>query len=114
MRFYRVEDENGQGPYRRTSPLRNQICKDHNTGDRWPDPWEDGIDFDVMGHVCGFPSMDALRDWFEGWGDRLVQAGFHLNVYEVSEQLVEAGQRQAAAYTHDLGNRVDRLDLTGI
>lgn len=102
MMVWRVEDENGKGPYvgkdrfPRDSPawaLMLELANKHSFTSDHPAMWD--IEMGPMGvaeiadhYVFGFPSLNKAVEWFEGYIERLIDNGFSFNAYEVPEDLV--------------------------
>ena len=110
MRVYRVQGQDGNGPY-------NTTCVDH-TNDQMVDVhsrflnahnsdyhnhpsamvdsglanvrWSLGMD-----DLFGFDSMTKLYAWFGGWVKPLLAMGFEIKVYEVPENAVTVSKFQA-------------------
>lgn len=118
MRFYRVEDREGVGPY------QHEICRAiSDVGEfdfrEHPGPLDDkGMSFewrnldDNCPYRFGFVSMEQTRWWWDRgyvalW--MLNEAGFGLSVYEVSGPVIQ-GTCQAVAILQD-AELIDSLDL---
>lgn len=104
--IYRVEHrEHLCGPYADTYMLPEGYCdrlygllEHHNNRDTHPTPDEDQIEGGWMmsSEVCGFQSMEQLRDWFsveELLG--LHEMDFVVSRYEVDDGHVRHGRRQS-------------------
>lgn len=102
---YRVEHTIfGMGPYqvRRFSdaPARLfdfavEMCEAHSwySGegeDPWPSTREDGMERDEADY-CGFESIERMREWFAGYGERLSAQGFVVNLYAVPGDYLQRG-----------------------
>lgn len=110
--FYRVEDpQTLTGPYNdRTDwiglDLSNDLGAAHGRryGELYvshPNPWDDpGLNGISPSEKCGFVNEFKLRDWFSGWGERLSEAGFVINVYSVPASDVRSGKYQDVAKLH--------------
>ena len=62
---FRVENEEGIGPYRNNN-LCNGLLNHHNDSENNPAPWRDPFIKRNMkeNEFCGFESLDALFEWF--------------------------------------------------
>ena len=62
---FRVENEQGVGPYR-SDNLCDGILNHHNGSKKHPNPWHDPLIHRYMekDEFCGFESLDALFEWF--------------------------------------------------
>lgn len=61
------------------------MCSSHADDDH-PSPWWDGYLQIIRDHeLCGMKDMESLKEWFDGWLDRLQAAGFKVYEFEVSE-----------------------------
>lgn len=102
---YRVENQDGCGPYR-TGSLRG---KQHEVGEwlnsqyvkldeirhKRPMPYSDGIFEHTDDDYCGFHGIKKLRQWFTKEElQKLQEAGFQINKYKVPKELVIDGNRQ--------------------
>ena len=98
MIVYRVENEEGKGPYRDRSPSefrddmvdRHSCCPDH------PLPEDDGL---LAIHKLGleisygFSSLESLHEWFSEYElEMLYNEGYVIQTYEASE--VHKGEHQ--------------------
>jgi hypothetical protein len=89
---YRVERENGTGPYRSVT-CYSDFHREFDSG-RHPLPSTDGID-DPYGELFGFPSKRLFRRWFnEQERERLAEHDFKLSVYSVPKEHVRRGSKQ--------------------
>lgn len=120
MLVYRVEHKRHRhGPYR-CENLKTKKCKDlawallgdHDSDFEHPCPQEEGILMRERDY-CGFISIEQAVEWFDGWLDRLHFAGYCLAVFEVPEDYVKLGERQAV-FPRESYKRVDTLLLTEI
>lgn len=117
MIVYRVENDNGRGPYRPgwnqdnidlsidQSILATEIGNAHNDDNLRPAPWIDGIknwDFDDLYEPrFGFMSIGELIQWFDGWLDFLELYGYSFRAFEIEDQYVIVGKRQVVFdYVH--------------
>lgn len=99
MLVYRVENENGNGPYvGGAHDLLWLMREDHNTfyddpaDDPHPGPRDDGIDWMAADEYSALASPEAAQTWFEGYGEVLHGAGFELTVWEAQD--VRHGSKQ--------------------
>lgn len=107
--FYRVEDPDRlEGPYNDRRgfdriELSNDLGDAHGRryGELYgthPNPYDDpGLNGISPSEKCGFVNEFKLRDWFSGWGDRLTDAGYVINVYSVPAYKVRSGKYQDVA-----------------
>ena len=98
MKVYRLE-KCGVGPYRFSDPiddefndLRYRLCKDHGWRNEtrlcWSDIPEFRIACDRKEYRSGCSSLESLKQWFHGWWDVLVSAGFEVNTYETDNYIL--------------------------
>jgi hypothetical protein len=107
---YRIETDQGYGPYVWGNPLtqrqervRTEIINAHNDGPSWtnhPTPQEDGLGRIANDEYCCFTSKRALRTWFKGFLQDLHDVGFFVHVYEVDRDDVRRGGHQAMFVRH--------------
>lgn len=57
---------------------------------------------------CGFDSLRALRTWFDGWTDTLVDAGFQIHIYEVPDCAVRFGGRGQVVFRASKAVEIER------
>lgn len=94
MRIYRIESQEGQGPYREMgNPLPWSYFKDT---DRHPEPGRDGVMWGMNLHF-GHASRRSLREWWTAdmW-PYLAEADYQVSIYEVPKEQVRRGQKQVA------------------
>lgn len=91
MIIYQVENKDGCGPYWADWFGTSWICKAHDIAGHTPNVVNDIEGFEEK-MLCGFMSMKDLKDWFHGWLDLLVFAGFRVVEYDVVG--VIAGSKQ--------------------
>ena len=91
MLVYRIEGENGMGPYW-DSPIREMGAK-HSKGNSHPNPTEEDLDISSS-FFCGFPTLDPMKVWFKGWRSKMNKMGFRLKVYEIPHIHVQIGDKQ--------------------
>lgn len=83
--FYRIENENKEGPYNYGSDWQE---RDHNHSEISPTPCKDkykkGVGYDGMcGKICGFKSIKQLEQWFcDQELNNLEAQGFHIILVE--------------------------------
>jgi hypothetical protein len=89
MIVYRVENRDGEGPYRAFLPNEMYDWNHH------PSPREDGIEFQEY-HYFGFCSKEQLYKWFRyPWVNRtLNREGYRLVTYQVSKNYIILGENQ--------------------
>lgn len=94
MKVFRVEDPNGKGPY--SSSMTNEILynKLSSKNESRPSPKRDGIEIRPGIDVCGFDSIEKLKQWFHGCRSDLRKAGFYVAIYEVDAKEIKFGRRQ--------------------
>lgn len=66
----------------------------HDWDDDHPSPWEEDGLFIADADRCGFDSPQSLQAWFEGFMDRLGDAGFNVVRYRIPEHRVQFGNKQ--------------------
>lgn len=98
MLIYRVEDENGDGPYRH--PNMNDVLEEMEDAHSWnerdahPTPHDEGINVYDLHHKKGwdpafaFSSLESLETWFGDWLKPLTEIGFVVRVYDVYDRRV--------------------------
>lgn len=98
MLVYRVENENGNGPYMAFNPALYAMREDHGTwypdpaDDPHPNPYGDGLGGMYADEYSAVQSPEAAQTWFEGYGEVLHEAGFELTVWDAQD--VRCGQKQ--------------------
>lgn len=94
MLVYRVENENGTGPYLSFHPLLDQMRNEHamQGDDPRPTPDWDGIDDIDADEYSAVQSPEAADEWFWGHGKVLDEAGFELTVWDAQD--VRCGGKQ--------------------
>ena len=96
MKVYRVERQDGLGPYRPDVPDEvTDTLYNWRRGDNHPTPDDGGL---VMRKtdLYGFTSKRALHTWFAGAKRVLRKHGFLLATYSVPAEHVRRGDRQVA------------------
>jgi hypothetical protein len=99
--IYRVEDEEGKGPYMGSYDV-DEWTEGSHVGDHHPTPMSDGIEFwkvrDQHGNnniLCGFRDMDQLRKWFTCRElTNLYDMGLRVKVYQVNRDYIWHGNMQ--------------------
>ena len=77
---FRVENEEGIGPYRNEN-ICCGVLNHHNSSEKHPNPWYDPLIHRQMeeDEFCGFESLDALFEWFSDEEiDALELQGYHM------------------------------------
>jgi hypothetical protein len=130
MRLYRVEDEDGAGPWRaRPFDLRGRIgatsmfdwCEEvgleggmHNDTTGFPNPREDGISNAMAGtYLSACRSTAQIDHWFpEPLRQVMRREGFRLAVYEIPESRVYVASKQVAVVGESMcAAPIEILDL---
>ncbi len=95
MLVYRIENEVGNGPYRRTvEGLRPcNVCILQTEKHNHPLPFTDGIELE-QSDFCGFQSLESLYTWFDGYIEKLQQDGFYIAIYKLKKKFVKIGKTQ--------------------
>ncbi len=79
---YRIQNENGKGPYRGLYNMPIELYDILNEHHRpiHPKPMDDGYDYMLEENMlCGFESMDSLHKWFSKYELKLLrQSGFEI------------------------------------
>jgi hypothetical protein len=106
MKIYRVEHDDGIGPYstrRRWAnslqeEINDELAEAHNDSDEHPLVYYDVKNaYDIVSgdsRRCGFISIEQLFRWFDGFMDKLEEAGYKIVVYEVPPQFICVGTYQ--------------------
>lgn len=111
MKVYRVEDDEGGGPYSGKHHRKVEIAYPKDAQVYWPVPCEDGLSDVPRDYVYGFASMKQVRAWFGSKGRRaLAKLGFGLTVFDVDAKSVRRGYHQVA-FHKDEAQPIKRLDL---
>jgi len=112
---YRVENIDGEGPYRANvlGYKMDEMMKAHNESSYHKDPHEDiGIPLWRKANsqfVCGFHSLELLKKWFNGYEEVLHSNGYKISVY--STDIMEKGDRQCVFLKNELIARWDWQDI---
>lgn len=88
MLVYRVENDEGFGPYQYLWEYTYDILVSHDN-ESHPSPYVDWVDGGWFKYrddlFCGLISLEHLKKWFEGWLDVLTEHGFQIVTYEATE-----------------------------
>lgn len=101
--MFRVEKQDGTGPYGNDADgeYLQQMNAQHGDADH-PDPFDDELlDGIYPDERCGFPTLCALEDWFDGYMDSLAECGYRIAVYTVPFHDVRYGLKQAVFLKRD-------------
>lgn len=95
MRVFRIEDDDGNGPFRYNhiiDAMGTYVV--HTTDNGFPTPQEEGLNFTSC-HKCGCLSPRELVRWFpRPVREILAREGYSLAIYEVPESQVQIGEHQ--------------------
>lgn len=91
MLVYRVENENGNGPYMAFAPVLAEMSAAHGDAEH-PTPDEEGMRCIFADEYCAVQSLEGAQAWFEGYGEVLDEAGFELTVWDAQD--VRCGKKQ--------------------
>lgn len=67
MNVYRIESEQGVGPYwsaKKHDSLEAMRNRHNSDKDRWPGPYDEGCSGHMRGKLCGFFGIAQLLAWF--------------------------------------------------
>jgi hypothetical protein len=112
MLIYRIENDNGLGPYQhhegQFSDAYPMMC-DHSDN-RHPSPWHSssGLSSIYEFEYCGFDSIVSLAEWFADYLDELDSEGFWVSVYESDARVGHYGQ---ALFQRECATKVDRQPI---
>lgn len=101
--MFRVEKENGEGPYtsEEGNPAFEHMFAVHGDDDHL-EPWDDPMLGEIYpDEVCGFPTLCALEEWFSGYEDVLEEHGYGIAAYTVTLQDVRYGKKQCVFMKRD-------------
>jgi len=111
VKFYRIETDSGQGPYR-SNRIGNlcSVLEAFCQYDQTPEPRHDGIDaYQISGHRFGFKSLEDLTAWFNPVMLKVLSVWknddwsmYAVYVYEVDSSRVLFGHHQIMADISDL------------
>lgn len=114
MLVYRFENDRGFGPYTSRGccgpeqfALQSELCEAH-CDSYHPPIWEGVRGFKSGDMFCGCPSLDSLKVWFDGFVERLFEAGYSICCYEVPESDVRYGRNQVA-FSWENAELVERI-----
>lgn len=102
IKVYRVENVDGRGPYQSNSadtPELIDMSKWH-VDENHPEIYFDIPDFEKIPNaydfkwLCGFLTLNSLREWFDGYIPALNRAGFQIKEYMVPKTKVYVGSKQ--------------------
>lgn len=101
MLIYRIEAEDGLGPYRLISSrtlkqqeLAKQLLSEHNDGTH-PTPQQEGVkDVLVKNGLMGFSSVEQLNYWFKNHLNALKNSGYYMTTYKVNPQVTTVTPNQ--------------------
>lgn len=133
MRIYRIEDSRGLGPYHESSPMLRvwrwgaegpfdiagkHPSPDHDSGLRnwWLAHVTRAPDEETLDAIrFGFASLEQLHAWFynDDWFTSMDKNGFHLRIYDVSDDNVIKGRAQVIFYK-DAAKLVGAESLKGL
>lgn len=113
MRVYRVQDQDGAGPY--TKDITWAILNNSEISTDWPThgslPWDDESQDRLR---FGFSSTYDLTRWFNPSQRRaLAEQGFKATVWDAPDDAVIPGRKQVAFYA-DRAQLVEELPLTEV
>lgn len=104
MIVYRIEKD-GVGPYRNWDiDLIDMTGEDnvHNDSNH-PSPWEDAeISSITMDYLCACPSLEKLREWFDGYLEILDENGFNIYRIKVKKRILGKSKRQCFFKKEDI------------
>ena len=102
--IYRVQNEQGDGPYHIHSEVIHQLFQ-ANCPIRNPEPEDDGIPNFPQTYKFGFENLEQLIQWFEPfWLDRFESNGIYIFAMDVISTTIIKGRKQLVA---DLNNAVN-------
>lgn len=100
MRFYRVENELGHGPY------QSGLCRPHLYDAAHPSPEASGLPKYQFDNYYGFTNKQDLKNWFRKSDINLFKSeGFDVWEYQVKSSDVIAGHKQAVMKRDKAFNR---------
>lgn len=109
---YRIEDDNGCGPYSTLQPFkdgryytREDILEEYLYGEKYPQPEDDGIVYTGKEDRFGFKDLQQLYQWFDKEvRAKLSQYGFRIVKYEVDK--IAEGNKQVMFNINDVKRKV--------
>lgn len=66
-------------------PTVERLFSAHSWGSNRGNPYHDGLNQFNSSYSCACPTFEALKEWFEGFYDDLLQLGFIVREYKVKE-----------------------------
>lgn len=100
MKFYRVENAEGMGPY------QAGLCRPHLYDDNHPSPADSGLPSNQYENYYGFASKGSLKNWFRKSDLNIFEAfGFNTYEYQVKSRDVTRGRKQAVMKRDSAFNR---------
>lgn len=105
MKIYRMQNEDGEGMYRKSS-VSEAIFGDTTNRSKHPSPKDDSkiskfwCDLSFLWaekYYFGFASILQMRNWIydDFWFDQLAEKGYHPYELEIEEEYVQIGNTQA-------------------
>lgn len=118
IEVYRVEDEQGRGPYvdRAEVPHADAAWATSLPGDLHPLPWQDGIEHpgETWRWRFGFASLGAFCAWFNPQDRaKIKRLGLKLARYVVPSFAVKHGRKQVI-FMAEVAERAEWLDPTTV
>jgi hypothetical protein len=101
MLLIRYENDKRQGPYNAPFCKISDELKDiHSENREFPSIfddfqqhiWDRKFPHGFGDYVCACTSIEALRDWFKGWHERLLENGFKPLIIAVEDNKLMIGQ----------------------
>lgn len=98
-----MEQPGGYGPYGpEFAEFLDAMFEDHSSGSN-PGPQDDPqLGFINEGEHCGFATLEALDEWFDGYHEALADLGFVIAKYLVPIERVRYGKQQLVFDRGDL------------
>jgi hypothetical protein len=91
-KVYRIEDNNGDGPYKRTNTGTARECyyaHNEDDDDSHPGPcFTTGPNYMQFHEFSGCSTLEGLREWFGEFYEGLLEEGYSMVVYDVDEEYV--------------------------
>lgn len=111
MKIYRVERD-GKGPYKQNWELCEELHVSHGNWNvmTHPNPRIEGLCLAMDNRVCGFSTIEQLKQWFYGWRTKLREYGFKMKVYEISHKYTCIGEKQLI-FHRELATEVACLNI---
>lgn len=110
MLIFRVEHAIKKiGPYR-LGLLQN--FKELYNSNKYPNPYDEGLNFFQNKHICGFSSIKQHKKWFnKDYRKLLHQMAMVLNIYSVEDKYCEIGKKQCI-FEKDKGLLITTVSIT--